>query len=95
MNNHKICILKFLIPQVVEPAHPPININSKKNTNEIKHAFAILPKDGDKKEKISYEASQTKKMVHIKRIDVNDCVEKIKRDDERGLREIVNSLIQE
>ena len=67
----------------------------KKNTNEIKHAFAILPKDGDKEEKVSYEASQTKKMVHIKRIDVNDCVEKIKRDDERGLREIVNSLIQE
>ena len=67
----------------------------KKNTNEIKHAFAILPKDVDKKEKISYEASQTKKMVHIKRIDVNDCVEKIKVDDERGLREIVNSLIQE
>ena len=67
----------------------------KKNISKIKHAFAILPKDGDKEEKVSYEATKTGKMVHIKRIDVNDCVEKIKRNDEKGLREIVNSLIQE
>ena len=67
----------------------------KKNISKIKHAFAILPKDGDKEEKVSYEAVQTKKIVHIKRIDVNDCVKKIKADDEEGLREIVDSLIQE
>ena len=67
----------------------------KKNISEIKHAFAILPKDGNKEEKVSYEATKTGKMVHIKRIDINDCVEKIKADDENGLREIVNSLIQE
>ena len=67
----------------------------KKNKNEIKHAFAILPKDGDKEEKVSYEATKTEKMVHIKRIDVNDCVQKIKADDEDGLQKIVISLIQE
>ena len=32
MNN--ICNLKILIPQAVDPAHPPINIKSKKNINE-------------------------------------------------------------
>ena len=66
----------------------------KESTNKIEHAFAILPKSEGQKEG-SYEATKTGKMVHIKRIDVNDCVEKIKRDDEKGLREIVNSLIQE
>jgi len=66
----------------------------KGSTNKIEHAFAILPKSEGQKEG-SYEATKTGKMVHIKRIDVNDCVEKIKKDDEEGLREIVNSLIQE
>ena len=66
----------------------------KESTNKIEHAFAILPKSEGQKEG-SYEATKTGKMVHIKRIDVNDCVEKIKADDEEGLREIVNSLIQE
>ena len=62
--------------------------------NSIKHAFAIMPKYPGTKEG-SYTATKTRKVVHVKRIDVNDCVEKIKTDDERGLREIVNSLIQE
>ena len=65
----------------------------KKSTREIEHAFAILPKFKGKKEG-SYEATKTGKIVHIKRIDVNDCVAKIKNDDEYGLREIVNDLIQ-
>ena len=29
-----ICNRKILIPHAVEPAHPPINIRSKKKTNE-------------------------------------------------------------
>ena len=29
MKEYKIWILKILIPQVVDPAHPPINISAK------------------------------------------------------------------
>ena len=32
-NEYKICNLNILIPQVVDPAHPPMNINPK---NKIK-----------------------------------------------------------
>ena len=28
-----ICILNILIPQVVDPAHPPMNIKKRKNIN--------------------------------------------------------------
>ena len=65
-----------------------------KDQDSIKHAFAIMPKYPGTKEG-SYTATKTRKVVHIKRIDVNDCVAKIKRHDEKGLRKIVNSLIQE
>ena len=66
----------------------------KKNQNEIKHAFAILPKNGDEEEKHDpYMATRTKKMVYVKRIDVNDCVKKIKNGDGDGLRDIVAKLI--
>ena len=34
MKEYKICILKILIPHVVEPAHPPININPKNKIKE-------------------------------------------------------------
>ena len=34
MKEYRICILKILIPHVVEPAHPPININTKNKTKE-------------------------------------------------------------
>ena len=30
MNKYKICIRKILMPHVVDPAHPPINISVKK-----------------------------------------------------------------
>ena len=33
MNEYKICNLNIFIPHVVDPAHPPININIK---NKIK-----------------------------------------------------------
>ena len=39
MKEYRICILKILIPQVVEPAHPPININIK---NKIKEKLPQL-----------------------------------------------------
>ena len=65
-----------------------------KDPNSIKRAFAIMPKYPGAREG-SYTAKKTRKVIHIKRIDVNDCVEKIKRYDEKGLRKIVNSLIQE
>ena len=65
-----------------------------KDPDSIKRAFAIMPKYPDAKEG-SYTATKTRKVVHVKRIDVNDCVEKIKVDNTSGLRKIVNSLIQE
>ena len=33
-NINNICSLKIFIPQAVEPAHPPININNKKKIRE-------------------------------------------------------------
>ena len=65
-----------------------------KDPDSIKRAFAIMPKYPGAKEG-SYTATKTRKVVHVKRIDVNDCVEKIKVDNTSGLRKIVNSLIQE
>ena len=61
---------------------------------EIKNAFAILPKYESVNEG-SYTAKKTKRVVHVRCIDVKKCVEKIKRHDEEGLMKIVNSLIQE
>ena len=65
----------------------------KHNKNPIDHAFVIMPKYPGEKEG-TYTATKTKKKVHVKRIDVNKCVEMIKNYDEKGLRKIVNDLIQ-
>ena len=61
---------------------------------EIKRAFALLPKYETVKEG-SYIAKKTRKRVYVRCIDVKDCVEKIKTGSEAGLSQIVNSLIQE
>ena len=64
-----------------------------KDPDSIKRAFAIMPKYPGAKEG-SYTATKTEKVVHVKRIDVNDWVKKIKAGG-AGLGKIVNSLIQE
>ena len=64
-----------------------------KDPDSIKRAFAIMPKYPGAKEG-SYTATKTKKVVHVKRIDVNDWVKKIKAGG-AGLGKIVNSLIEE
>ena len=65
-----------------------------KQINEI---FAILPRYIDHKKDLhekkgSYEAAITGKKVHVKRLDVNDCVKAIKDGDEGKLRDIVKKL---
>ncbi len=65
----------------------------KHNKNPIDHAFAIMPKYPGEKEG-TYTATKTKKKVHVKRIDVNKCVEMIKNYDKKGLRRIVNGLLE-
>ena len=64
-----------------------------KDPDSIKRAFAIMPKYPGAKEG-SYTATKTKKVVHVKRIDVNDWVKKIKAGG-AGLGKIINSLIEE
>jgi 5-methylcytosine-specific restriction endonuclease McrBC regulatory subunit McrC len=65
----------------------------KYNKNPIDRAFAIMPKYPGEKEG-TYTATKTKKMVHVKRIDVNKCVEMFRNDDKNGLRKIVNGLLK-
>ena len=65
---------------------------------QINDAFAILPRYVDHKKELhekkgSYEAAITRKKVHVKRLDVNDCVKAIKDDNEDELRKIVKELI--
>ena len=58
----------------------------------LDHAFAILPKVTESKEG-SYTAKKTGKMVHVKTIDVKDCIEKLRNQDRIGLEKIVRNLI--
>jgi len=67
---------------------------------QINDAFAILPRYTDHKKVLhkkegSYEAVITEKKVHVKRLNVDECVKAIKDGNEDKLRGIVKELIDE
>ena len=66
--------------------------NGEYHHEKIERAFALLPKYETVKEG-SYIAKKTRKRVYVRCIDVKDCVEKIKNNNEAGLAEIVKKLI--
>jgi 5-methylcytosine-specific restriction endonuclease McrBC regulatory subunit McrC len=61
--------------------------------NELDHAFAILP-NSDGLHDDSYTSTKKKKTVHQRILDVTQCVEMIRDQDESGLKNIVKDLIK-
>ena len=72
-------------------------VDQAENDEGIEESFAILPRYKDH-EKIwhekegSYEAAMTEKKVHVKRLDVNDCVKEIRDGNVGRLEAIVKKL---
>jgi len=58
----------------------------------LEHAFAILPKVTGVR-KGSYTAKKTGKIVHVKTIDVKECIKMLRDQDRNGLERIVKDLI--
>jgi len=60
--------------------------------NELDDAFAILP-ESDNVSDETYTSTKKKKNVHQRTLNVVECLEMIKENDEDGLRKVVRNLI--
>ena len=61
--------------------------------NELDDAFAILP-ESDNVSDETYTSTKKKKNVHQRTLNVVECLEMIKENDEGGLKNVVRSLIK-
>jgi 5-methylcytosine-specific restriction enzyme subunit McrC len=61
--------------------------------NELDDAFAILP-ESDNVSDETYTSTKKKKNVHQRTLNVVECLEMIKENDEDGLKNVVRSLIK-
>lgn len=61
--------------------------------NELDDAFAILP-ESDNVSDETYTSTKKKKNVHQRTLNVVECLEMIKENDEGGLKNVVSNLIK-
>ena len=61
--------------------------------NELDDAFAILP-ESDNVSDETYKSTKKKKNVHQRILNVVECLEMIKENDEDGLKNVVSNLIK-
>ena len=61
--------------------------------NELDDAFAILPESYNVSDE-TYTSTKKKKNVHQRTLNVVECLEMIKENDEKGLRNVVKNLIK-
>jgi hypothetical protein len=59
----------------------------------LDHAFAILP-ESDNVSDETYTSTRKEKNVHQRTLNVVECLEMIKENDDEGLRNVVRNLIK-
>ena len=60
--------------------------------NELDHAFAILP-ESDNVSDETYTSTRKGKKVHQRTLNVVECLEMIKENNDDGLRNVVSDLL--